>query len=459
MAERKFNAELVKSRISLKALFERDGHVLKRSGNSYVCNSPFNKEKTASCHVHEDQGYFKCFSSGVGGDCFNYWMATHNATFLEALEALAVMAGMAAGSVRTLPPPVKRYERADGEELAPRLDEKALQRWLEAAAALARNEAECERIAKWRGIQPLTVKWAAERGLMAMMPYYGIAREAFLVERPEVTVSGETPNSKIQAPNKIENSNSKKQNPAADGGLMIPIGWHVRLGPFTAGNEHAKASWRFAPKGIGSFPFVAGDVATARGLIVLEGQWDALAFIDLLGWHEQWQPHTAVIGMRGATSWKKFLAHFPLAKEAVLVTISDRDAAGEGWNKKGGFYEQAERRCRRVIAYRPTADSGGKDFNDLTKAGVIRREALVYALQNKLAKTRQRQRMSFLKFCKAMVHRDDTVGAAARTVLVDKGRPRRSRRLRDWQRHWDSLHLDAGERAGLEAIWHEWILS
>ncbi|MDR0532520.1 MAG: hypothetical protein LBH01_01040 [Verrucomicrobiales bacterium] len=363
MAQVKINAELVKSRISLKALFERDGHVLARSGSSYVCRSPFNREKTPSCHVHEDKGYFKCFSSGIGGDCFTYWMAVHRAGFPQALEELAILAGLVSGTEAALPPPAQSYQH-ELEPMAPRLEERALNNWLSAAASLAQRPVELERIANWRGYSVALVKWAAERGLLALMPYYGIPRESFLVERPEPD------------------------------GTLVPVGWHVRLGSFTNGNEMAKASWRFNPKGIGSWPFVAGDIGTARGLIVVEGQWDALALIDLLGWHEQWPDNAAVVGLRGAGSWRKFLAHYPISRDAVLVGIADRDNAGAEWNRPGGFYETAWRRCRRLVSYWPSAGTG-KDFNDLTKSGIIKREGLVYLLQRKLAKRVRKKRIKF----------------------------------------------------------------
>ncbi|MFZ4696286.1 MAG: CHC2 zinc finger domain-containing protein, partial [Verrucomicrobiia bacterium] len=90
-------ASEVKARISLRDLFERDGHVLKRSGASLVCLSPFGQEKTPSCYVHEKEGFFKCFSSGLGGDCFVYWQNTRKCDFSAAIEALAAIAGVAPG--------------------------------------------------------------------------------------------------------------------------------------------------------------------------------------------------------------------------------------------------------------------------------------------------------------------------------------------------------------------------
>lgn len=62
---------------------------LKRVGSSYVGLSPFNDEKTPSFYVHPDRGFFKCFSSGVGGDVFRFVELKENVGFEEAVEMLA----------------------------------------------------------------------------------------------------------------------------------------------------------------------------------------------------------------------------------------------------------------------------------------------------------------------------------------------------------------------------------
>lgn len=422
----------VKARISLKDLFEADGHILKRCGSSYVCQSPFNKEKTPSCYVHEDKGYFKCFSSGVGGDCFTYWMVTREASFHSALQALAPRAGFIIGieAPAASPKPVIVRDQAE-EVLAAPLDDGQFNYWMEACAQLKQNGAEIERIAVWRGYEPQLVFWAAERGLMGLMPYYGVQREAFLVERPE-----------------------------PPSGNHVPVGWHIRLGPHTPGNENPKASWRFHPKGIGSWPFLVGSISDSRGLVCLEGQWDALAFIQLMKYHVEWpEKHTAVLGMRGATSWKKFLQHYPIPKEAILVGISDRDAAGAGWAAQGGFYDKAAEKVKRVLGYWPAPESGGKDFNDLLKAGTLDRDLILHMLRTKLGKKKTLKRETFLSWCRKMVHRDDNVGRAARAVIVDKLKPKGRRPFKEWQRHWDRLQLSVEEVQMMTIAWNEWARS
>ena len=176
------SAEQVKARISLRALFERDGYVLKRKGSSLVCLSPFAQENTPSCHVHEEEGWFKDFSSGLGGDCFVYWQETRKVDFKAALEALASMAGHSGGG--PLLPPIVRPAKPEVVELAPPLAGEQLKRWRAAVMRLKANPAEQERIASWRGYKLSTVQWAVAQGLMGLVRMYGQEREAFAVERP-----------------------------------------------------------------------------------------------------------------------------------------------------------------------------------------------------------------------------------------------------------------------------------
>jgi DNA primase len=62
---------------------------LKRAGRSWKGLSPFTSEKTPSFYVHPDRGFFKCFSTGEGGDCFSFVMKMENLEFYEAIEFIA----------------------------------------------------------------------------------------------------------------------------------------------------------------------------------------------------------------------------------------------------------------------------------------------------------------------------------------------------------------------------------
>ena len=62
---------------------------LKRAGKSWKGLSPFTQEKTPSFYVHPDRGFYKCFSTGEGGDCFTFIMKVENLEFPEAIEFIA----------------------------------------------------------------------------------------------------------------------------------------------------------------------------------------------------------------------------------------------------------------------------------------------------------------------------------------------------------------------------------
>ena len=67
---------------------------LKKSGSSWVGLSPFSQEKSPSFYVHPDKGFFKCFSSGEGGDAISFIQKIENLEFPEALEFLAQRFGI-----------------------------------------------------------------------------------------------------------------------------------------------------------------------------------------------------------------------------------------------------------------------------------------------------------------------------------------------------------------------------
>lgn len=421
------DAALVKERISLVELFTRDGHELRRAGSSYVCKSPFSQEKTPSCHVHEEERFFKCFSSGAGGDCFIYWQTTRGVGFAEAVLALAQIAGLTEGYVPALLP--SKPAPKPIVELAPRLDGKHLETWLRAVEHLRLDYAAQEKIATARGFAPETIAWAVERGLMGSMPFLGAWREAFVVERP-------------------------------DGDGQIPVGFHLRLAPNSPANETPKASWRFVPKGQGSWPFVIGNVRTAKVIFCMEGQWDALALVDAAGWAdpalEKWPENIAIVAMRGATSWERFVRFYTWPAEATCFTFADRDAAGSDWFKKDGFVEILYSRCKRVLAFWPFV-AGAKDFNDVWKARAISREELLLDLRSKMKRAVKvpDRGPTFLQFCRQQKWRPDAIGISARLICENKKCPKGRQPIKVWERFWQKF-IPEDCHPGMVAIWSEW---
>ncbi|RDV83228.1 DNA primase [Ammonifex thiophilus] len=91
---------------------------LKRQGRNYVGLCPFHAERTPSFTVSPEKQFFYCFGCGVGGDALKFLMLQEKLDFLEALERLALRAGL------SLPPQsrdpawlARRRELEEGEEL------------------------------------------------------------------------------------------------------------------------------------------------------------------------------------------------------------------------------------------------------------------------------------------------------------------------------------------------------
>ena len=67
---------------------------LKRRGKTLVGLCPFHNEKTPSFTVYPETRSFYCFGCGAGGDVFSFIRRTENLDYVEAVKAVAQMAGM-----------------------------------------------------------------------------------------------------------------------------------------------------------------------------------------------------------------------------------------------------------------------------------------------------------------------------------------------------------------------------
>lgn len=67
---------------------------LRKQGNSFVARCPFHDDKTPSFHVTPENGLFYCFGCGVGGDLFSFVMKIDHLDFPQAVEKLALRAGV-----------------------------------------------------------------------------------------------------------------------------------------------------------------------------------------------------------------------------------------------------------------------------------------------------------------------------------------------------------------------------
>ena len=91
-----FSAETIEKVRRASDLVEVAGAMvqLRRVGTNFRGLSPFKKEKTPSFYVHPDKQFFKCFSSGSGGDVFRFIMMTEGLDFPAAVRRLAERAGV-----------------------------------------------------------------------------------------------------------------------------------------------------------------------------------------------------------------------------------------------------------------------------------------------------------------------------------------------------------------------------
>lgn len=72
-----------------------DKHVpLKKTGANYVARCPFHSEKTPSFSVNRNKQFFHCFGCGVSGNAIGFLMDFNHLDFVEAVEDLAVFAGL-----------------------------------------------------------------------------------------------------------------------------------------------------------------------------------------------------------------------------------------------------------------------------------------------------------------------------------------------------------------------------
>lgn len=109
--------DAVRARTSLVDLIGRTV-ALKRAGRDHVGLCPFHGERTPSFTVNEDKGFYHCFGCGAHGDAFGWVMDTGGLTFPEAVEDLAVRAGLQADRDGRVKPKAPAVARAAPEDLA-----------------------------------------------------------------------------------------------------------------------------------------------------------------------------------------------------------------------------------------------------------------------------------------------------------------------------------------------------
>ena len=149
-----------------------------RKGRRHSGLCPFHAEKTPSFSVVDDDGFYHCFGCGVHGDAISFLREMDGLEFMEAVERLAEMAGLAVP--RTLPqdPAASRQRKAALDILE--------ETTLFFEAALRRDDGrDATRYLKQRGLDSAIVKtyrigYSPRMGLRAALKDKGFSDEDML---------------------------------------------------------------------------------------------------------------------------------------------------------------------------------------------------------------------------------------------------------------------------------------
>src|SRR5210317_1386811 len=151
---------------------------LTRKGRRHSGLCPFHAEKTPSFSVVDDDGFYHCFGCGVHGDAISFLREMDGLEFMEAVERLAEMAGLAVP--RTVPqdPAASRQRKAALDILE--------ETTLFFEAALRRDDGrDATRYLKQRGLDSAIVKtyrigYSPRMGLRAALKDKGFSDEDML---------------------------------------------------------------------------------------------------------------------------------------------------------------------------------------------------------------------------------------------------------------------------------------
>ena len=149
-----------------------------RKGRRHSGLCPFHAEKTPSFSVVDDDGFYHCFGCGVHGDAISFLREMDGLEFIEAVERLAEMAGLAVP--RTVPqdPAASRQRKAALDILE--------ETTLFFEAALRRDDGrDATRYLKQRGLDSAIVKtyrigYSPRMGLRAALKDKGFSDEDML---------------------------------------------------------------------------------------------------------------------------------------------------------------------------------------------------------------------------------------------------------------------------------------
>jgi hypothetical protein len=294
-----------KQRLPLPALLALLGHG-DRAKKSALCMFHDDASESFSLYQRQDGSWaWKCHAGCGGGDEADWLARLRGLSNADACREYIRLAG----ATRL---PAIASSSNPSPSVQPLFD------WQACVAALTPEHRAT--LAGWRGCSPEFVEWLHAGNLVGL---FGDERIAF---------------------------------PVHDAGRNI-LGCHYRL--------KEDGSWRYHPTGTRTAPFVIGDLATAKTVLVFESQWDLLAVLDSLHHHLQPLAGTAAVATRGAGNGRLLAGR--CAPDAVIYAFGQNDEAGQKW--LAAIAASSGRKTFQVVTPLPH-----KDANDWTRAGATSQE-------------------------------------------------------------------------------------
>ncbi len=170
--------EDLRQRVPLSDIIGRRVKLI-RKGRRFSGLCPFHSEKTPSFSVVDDDGFYHCFGCGAHGDAISFLREIDGLDFMEAVERLADMAGLAMPKSTQIDPAVTRQRKAafDILEETTRFFEDRLR---------ADEGRDAAQYIKQRGLDAATVKnfrlgYAPRSGLQALLAGKGFSDDDMIL--------------------------------------------------------------------------------------------------------------------------------------------------------------------------------------------------------------------------------------------------------------------------------------
>lgn len=296
--------------------------------NSARC--PFHEDSSASFSVYrgtDGVDRWKCHAGCGGGDAVDFLSRARGLSNADACREFIRLAGVA--PLPSAPRPASGASASGPASPSPAAPRPPFDGWPACVAAFTADHA--AKLAEWRCYSPALVSWLHAQELIGLWDGERIAL------------------------------------PVKDSQGVV-IGLHYR--------KREDGSWRYHPTGTPTFPLVGGDLASTQTVWAFESQWDALAALDLAGYHStpEGLPGVTVIATRGAENGKRLSGLVPPGATLILFPQTDEMKPGrletlvQKWTRESA----AASGCNAVLVV--PSPSGFKDLNDAIRAGLTAAE-------------------------------------------------------------------------------------